>query len=175
MTNISNDFRAAIYIRVLLGGYRLRSGIAYQAEAQKLMLDFSEQSLKRIDKMLDGIRRVNTRSLYEFLADPKCQNLIFALAFYSGKVIEMNSGSECTWLTEAEFRKTLPLPSPPGDPRYCFIAHFSEGLYRDPMDAHGGNWFPLVSILGRLFDDDPMRNSVWYSAGLFMELNESAE
>jgi len=166
MTNaIRTKQRAAGYLRALMGNYALTSGIMYKSELQDARLDFSEASLQRVDLLLDHIRNINTLSFNDFINDLPRQNFLFALAFYTGKVIELNSASVCNWLTADEFDQVTPNVASSNEIRHTFIADFTQGTHGE------GQYFPLVPIIHRLFDEYPDEKSVWFSAGMFMELS----
>ena len=74
---------------------------------QQARLDYSEESLERIDLLLKAIRERAGPVHDEFIADPAGRNFVSLLAFYLMAVLSRRTGVEIEWHDTASARKAV--------------------------------------------------------------------
>ena len=79
--------------------------MAYRHQLQQCQLDYSINSLKRIDLLLSKIRHeliANSLTEAAFLAQPSCQRFLRFVGRYSGQVLAKQWHNQAYWLSEEE-------------------------------------------------------------------------
>lgn len=152
-----NDI-AQQHLDALINRLPFPGGIAFRKELDAANLNFTMQSLTRVDALLDGIRTRSRPSFNAFLERDDNQNFLHALCFYTGATVALTSKQSIDWFPYDEMIALFPdnaamFPS-------CFATHISCLLSR------GGFFIPLSSIQERLFDEPPGK-SVKFSAEMF--------
>jgi hypothetical protein len=153
-----NDL-ARRYLETFALGGEFPDGLAFRPELVDTMLDYSRESLARIDDLLDGIRAREQPEYGAFMDDYANQTFMYLLAFYVGTVTARQSGSAIDWLDYGEMIEVIPdneslVPQ-------CFASSVTCVI-------HGKGFFvPLASIEERLFEDVPEK-SVAFSAATFI-------
>jgi hypothetical protein len=156
------------YVASFLKGEAFPGGFSYREELKRCNLDFSMESLKRIDAMLDQIRANDAPKIDDFLENHANQHFLHCIAFYAGKVAGLNAGIEAEWHTREEAIAIVPQ-----------LQHvWKEDLYETsivcmfvPKGGGSQQYPPLLSICTRLFD---AQKSVFASAsGIKMALNQN--
>lgn len=146
---------AEAYLSSLSDGASIEGGLAFESYIDKARLDFSVESLKYIDTLLDAIHSREQPSWDDSLeSDQSKVNFSYLLSFYVGKVIERATSESVTWYQYQEIVDSNPSLS-------SVIEHcFGTSI----MCTHGGAlYIPLSAILTRL-TEGPEEKSVWYSA-----------
>ena len=150
---------SAKYLQAFADGEAFPGGLAHREALQRLKLDYSRDSLERIDGLLDRIRASHRLSYGAFLNLQSNQNFLYLLCFYVGATIAQCSGQTIEWLDYEQMRRRIP-----GNeimfPR-CFATSITCLL------QNRGFFVPLISIEDRLFNDMPEK-SVRFSAEGFM-------
>lgn len=146
------------------GGADFPGGIAYLQALQQATLDYTPESLGRIDALLDTIHTAERPELPAFLRERANQNFLYFLGFYVGKTIERNNpGATVEWLDHKELVARRPEMATLWPYRFetSVICNVSGGAARQ------GEFLPLLSIVVRLFEG-PAEKSVWFSADAYM-------
>ena len=92
-------FRALCYLHAFEHRLPVQDGLAFESLLRATRLDFSVQSLERVDVFLDALRKTRKISQNGHLTDPAVQNLLYMLAFYFGEVIGRSVGALPHWST----------------------------------------------------------------------------
>ena len=154
-------FRALCYLHAFEHRLPVADGLAFESLLRATRLDFSVQSLERIDVFLDALRKTKKISQDGDLNDPAIQNLLYLLAFYIGEVIGRAVGTRPHWSSYEEVAAQERQINPP-------VFENSATL---SFPGHPGlavsSFLPLVAITSRLFDE-PTGKSVLFSAGLLL-------
>lgn len=150
---------AAQYLEVFQNNGEFEGGLSYKAGLKHANLDFSLESLARVDTLLDQIRTRFKPDPETFLAVHANQNFLYLLCFYVGHTVASNSRQQVVWLQYHEFIEAFPehqamYPE-------CFATSVTCLLER------AGFFIPLSSIQERLFDEPPGK-SVAFSASGFL-------
>lgn len=153
-----NEF-AAKYLETFERNEVFPDGLSFRKALDQSNLDYSRESLSRIDYLLDQMRIKLKPDYSEFMKDYANQTFLYLLAFYVGTVTARQSGNKIDWYSYNEMIAVIPdnkafVPECFGSSITCIIAQ--KGLF-----------IPLSSILGRLFDEPPDK-SVLFSAEGFM-------
>jgi len=155
-------FQAQCYLAAWERGLPLDGGISHGERLREVKLDYSWDSLARIDAFLDGLHAELKPDPDAFLSDTQNTNLLYLLGFYVGELRARFEGRPARWATWQEL-----LEIDPG------MGLFGEGFHSSAVQVAPGIFLPLVSIMTRLFEG-PEDKSVAFSAG--MELgNPSAD
>ena len=153
-----ND-RAEKYLQAFHDGEEFPGGLAFRKALLQVKLDYTVESLSRIDRLLDQIRTKLRPEYGEFIDEPQNQNFLFLLCFYVGKVAACNSNQVITWYDyEGMIRK---IPDNGAMFPQCFETAITCILNKR------GFFVPLSSICSRLFDES-VDKSVRFSAEGFM-------
>lgn len=156
------------YVASFLKGDAFPGGFSYREELTRCNLDFSLESLKRIDAMLDQIRETDAPQIEAFLEVDANQHFMHCIAFYAGKVAGLNAGIEAEWYRREEAIAIVPQ-----------LQHvWKEDLFETsvicmfvPQGGGSQQYPPLLSICYRLFEG---QKSVWASAsGIKMALSQN--
>ncbi|MCK9388047.1 MAG: hypothetical protein M0Q22_06605 [Sulfuritalea sp.] len=156
----------------LLGKYHLPYGMAFEDELRACKLDFSLESLRRIDLLLDRLR-VNPGLSYDDFFDAQ-ENPVFILAvvFYTAKVVEIGTGKKCSWQSFEEVQKAFPTIAPKKATNTDAMFRSAYAVFSD----HLGSGFlqPAEAAAGRLFAPDPNAFGVYHGASvLTADLNSN--
>lgn len=156
---MSPNEMSAKYLQAFANDEAFPGGLAHREALQKLNLDYSRDSLDRIDSLLDRIRNSRRLSYGMFLNLQANQNFLYLLCFYVGATIARCSGQAIEWLDYEQMRRKLQ-SNDAMFPR-CFATSITCVLQKR------GLFVPLTSIEDRLFADPPEK-SVRFSAEAFM-------
>jgi TPR repeat protein len=146
------------------GGQEFPGGISYLEQLQQSKLDYTPDSLGRIDTLLDQIRTKEAPKHEVFIKDRANQNFLYFLGFYVGKTIERNNpGAQVEWLEHKELAAQKPGLAKVWTYQFetSVICVITGGAARQ------GEFLPLSSIVIRLFEG-PDEKSVWFSADAYM-------
>lgn len=157
---MSLDFSALNYLATFDRDLPFESDMIYLDRLKKYQLDYSINSLKRIDKFLDDIREQEHPTEQDFLSDHSKYSLLHLLCFYVGEVIGRSRGTSFHWYNYQEMVELAPGHEVFGDAFYttaCCVFPNSDG----------GCFLPLNAIMTRMFEDDGGK-SVYFSAGMFL-------
>lgn len=143
------DLRAELYWRAFINEEEFPNGLAFRKALNQAKLDFSMQSLGRIDQLLNQIREKLKPEIDIFLTQPDNQEFVFLLGFYIGKVIAKKSFEPIKWLTYEELSKLY--DGVEKEYPLCFATTLTCLIGRDRLVV------PLAMIVERLFSPDPAR------------------
>lgn len=154
-------FRALCYLHAFEQRLPVQDGLAFESLLRATRLDFSVQSLERIDVFLDALRKTKKISQDGYLNDPAIQNLLYMLAFYVGEVIGRSVGARPHWSTYEEVAAQQRQVNQP------LFENSATLSFPDHPGMAASSFLPLVAITSRLFDE-PTDKSVLFSAGMLM-------
>ena len=98
---------ARLFLETYARGGEVEGGWKFGKALIQAQLDYSEESLERVDLLLKAIRD-RTRPVHdEFIADPAARNFLSLLAFYLMAVLSRRSGAEIEWHDTASARKAV--------------------------------------------------------------------
>lgn len=148
------------YLHTFASNGALPGGLAFHDALRQARLDFTPESLQRIDLLLRRIRTELRPSFSEFIDKNEHQNFLYLLCFYVGAVVYRYTREDYAWYSYQELKQVAP-PE--------FMADYPEAFATSMvcMLKDSGTFLPLSSIQDVLFDDDDER-SVMASAGKFM-------
>ncbi len=147
------------YVASFLRGDSFPGGFAYREQLNGCRLDFTLDSLNRIDTLLDHLRKRQMQSFETFMENPANQHFLHFIAFYAGKVTGMNVGVEPEWYTREEAIARVP------QLQNLWPDDFFETsiICMFPVKGGGSQQYPpLLSVCTRLFEGET--KSVWGSA-----------
>jgi TPR repeat protein len=146
------------------GGRDIPGGFAYLEELARTGLDYTPESLQRIDTLLDQIHTREAPKHEAFIKDRARQNFLYFLAFYVGKTIERNNpGAKVEWIEHKE----LAARNPGVAKVWTYQFETSVICVITGGRARQGEFLPLSSIVIRLFEG-PKEKSVWFSSDAYM-------
>ena len=85
---------ARLFLDTYARGGEVDGGWKFGRALQQAQLDYSEESLERIDLLLKAIRERASPVHDEFLADPQGRNFLSLLAYYLMSVLSRRTGAE---------------------------------------------------------------------------------
>jgi hypothetical protein len=146
------------------GGAEFPGGISYLDALGQAGLDYSPESLQRIDLLLDQIRSQEAPTHEVFIKESANQNFLYFLGFYVGKTIELNNpGAQVEWLEHKDL-----VERKPGLAKiWTYQFETSVICVITGGSARQGEFLPLSSIVIRLFEGADEK-SVWFSADAYM-------
>ena len=98
---------ARLFLETYARGGEVAGGWKFGKALQQAHLDFSEESLERIDLLLKAIRERANPQHDEFLADPQGRNFLSLLAFYLMAVLTRRTGVHIDWHDTASARRAV--------------------------------------------------------------------
>lgn len=151
--------RALYYLEALDRNSEIPGGLSFRTALAQSKLDYSVESLDRVDYLLDQIHSRFQPQYGVFFEPQQNQNFLFLLCFYVGTVMSKNSEQSIKWLDYDEMLREIP------DNGAMFPRRFETAI--TCILSRRGFFVPLSSICSRLFDD-PVDKSVRFSAEGFM-------
>jgi TPR repeat protein len=160
ITELAEQYLAALAD----GGREIPGGISYLDALNQSGLDYTPESLQRIDTLLDQIRTREAPTHEAFIKDRANQNFLYCIGFYVGKTIERNNpGARVEWIQHKE----LAARNPEAAKVWTYQFETSVICVITGGSARQGEFLPLSSIVIRLFEG-PDEKSVWFSADAYM-------
>jgi TPR repeat protein len=135
---------ARLFLETYARGGEADGGWKFGKALQQAHLDYSQESLERVDLLLKAIRERAKPVHDEFLADPAGRNFVSLLAFYLMAVLSRRSGAEIEWHDAASARTAV------ADWANIAETPFTRLVALAP--DQGLLFLPLVWIHDRLFD-----------------------
>jgi TPR repeat protein len=135
---------ARLFLETCARGGEVDGGWKFGKALQQAQLDYSEESLERIDLLLKAIRERARPAHDDFIADPAGRNFVALLAFYLMAVLSRRTGVEIEWHDAASARKAV------ADWATVAETPFTRLVALAP--DQGLLFLPLVWIHDRLFD-----------------------
>jgi TPR repeat protein len=135
---------ARLFLETCARGGEVEGGWKFGKALQQAQLDYSEESLERIDLLLKAIRDRAKPSHDEFLADPAGRNFLSLLAFYLMAVLSRRTGVHIDWHDTASARRATSEWANISDTPFTRLVALApdQGLL----------FLPLVWIHDRLFE-----------------------
>jgi TPR repeat protein len=135
---------ARLFLETYARGGEVDGGWKFGKALQQARLDYSEESLERVDLLLKAIRDRTKPVHEEFIADPASRNFLSLLAFYLMAVLSRRTGAEIEWHDTASARKAV------ADWANIAETPFTRLIALAP--DQGLLFLPLVWLHDRLFD-----------------------
>lgn len=163
--------RAMWYLHTFFEHQKWLSGLAYEADIRTCQLDYSIESLKRIDSLIDRIRSYHTPDEASFLSYDRNQNFLFLLAFYCGELVGRIRNQAPIWYSYPDFMTVFPKMKskvPQTFSNYLIVCSLKDENH--PKDTI---WFPLTAIYERLFN--PQTNKSVYATVVTLLADDSLD
>lgn len=125
-------------------------GVAFRKALDQVGLDYTTESLERIDRLLRQMRRELAPQFGTFVDDPAKRNFLLLLCHYIGTVVARQTLQQAERQLHDDIADALPRLDPLGFP--AGIAPSTADVRRD--EAPGGVAFPLATIKAILFSGD---------------------
>ena len=158
----ANDLSAQ-YLPTFFEGGEVPDGISFRSALQQVNLDYSKDSLSRIDNLLDQIRMQLNPQHQSFTGEYANQTFLYLLAFYVGTVVAKHAKREIHWYPYEEMIKVVQKGA---QLQQCFTTSMTCVL--------GGraHFIPISPMEDRLFSPSPSM-SVQASGLKFISIFES--
>ena len=98
---------ARLFLEAYARGGEVEGGWKFGKALQQAHLDYSEESLERVDLLLKAIRERAKPQHDEFLADPQGRNFLSLLAYYLMAVLSRRTGVHIDWHDTASARRAV--------------------------------------------------------------------
>lgn len=154
-------YRALLYLHAFDNRLPLPKEVAFESLLRTARLDYSVQSLERIDVFLDALRKTRKLNEETYLDDPANQTLLYLLAFYVGEVIGRALGAQPRWLAYEEVAAMAPEGTSPT------FENSATLTFPDHPQARLKFMRPLITITSRLFSER-VDKSVLFTAGMML-------
>lgn len=141
-----------------------QDGLAYEQELRNCRLDYSPDSLRRIDDLIYSIRQNHPENIETFFADMSKQNFMSVLAFYCGETVGRARHEAAVWQQYDEYASHHP-EIEHNYPPALWTDFFAEFRHYDGTTQL---FFPLKSICGGLFGSEDGEESIFQSAAVLM-------
>ena len=129
---------------------QVEGGFAFRDELKALNLDYSLESLERLDAFMDKLRETQLGREDEFIRDRANVNTLYLLGFYLGDVVSAHTEARVEWFS---FDALIAL-----EPSYKIAgpAFYSSAMciFNRTASSVGSDFFPLNTITTRIFNDE---------------------
>lgn len=158
----ASTVRVLWYLNTFFQEKPWQDGLAYEQELRGCRLDYSPESLFRIDALLQSIRQNEAPDAESFFEQLDKQNFLSVLAFYCGETVGRTRRQAAVWLHYGEFAEQSPELAADYPPALWtdFLAEFRH------YDGSKTVFFPLKSICGALFGNDEEQSVLCAAAAL---------
>lgn len=128
---------------------QVEGGFAFRDELKALDLDYSLESLERLDAFMDELRKTQRGREDEFIRDRANANTLYLLGFYLGDVVSARTEARVDWFS---FDALVAM-----EPSYKIAgpAFYSSAMciFNRTASMVGSDFFPLNTITTRIFID----------------------
>ena len=128
---------------------QVEGGFAFHVELKALNIDYSLESLDRLDVFMDQLRASQQGREDEFIREQANQNMLYLLAFYLGDVVSARTEARIDWFS---FDALVAM-----EPSYKIAgpAFYSSAvcIFNRTASSVGSDFFPLNAITTRIFED----------------------
>ncbi|MBX3671122.1 MAG: hypothetical protein KF778_22220 [Rhodocyclaceae bacterium] len=140
---------AASWLRRFHAGEDLPDGLAFRSALGEANLDYSADSLERIDHLLRRIRQQSAPEFRAFLQQVPNRNFVFLLCFYIGTAVARYRLQAVRWFYRDELRGVLSAAEIAALP-----AHYSSSIICTFWERGrcAGHFRPLAILLELLFE-----------------------
>lgn len=149
-TELTNSAKG--YITSYFKGESFPEGFSYRTELNACSLDFSLDSLKRIDTLIDQIREKEKPQFEAFMEKQANQHFLHLVAFYAGYVAGKSIGMEPVWYNHEEAIAKVPQLKQLWPDEDLFET--SVICMFHPQGLASLQYPPLLSLVARLFQGD---------------------
>jgi hypothetical protein len=104
--------KAQDFLAALDAGAEVPGGLAFRGALQQSRLDYSMESLDRIDQLLSQVRAKFSPQRESWQSGPGADNFCTMLAFYLGAVISRQSKQPIRWYTREQAAPLMPADMP---------------------------------------------------------------
>lgn len=104
--------KAQDFLAALGAGADIPGGLAFRGALQQAKLDYSMESLGRIDQLLSQVRSRFSPQRESWPSQPGADNFCSMLAFYLGAMISRQSKQPIRWYTREQAAPLMPADSP---------------------------------------------------------------
>ena len=163
---ITRDLKVQLFLAAWEQNLPIAGEMIYRDELKKFNLNYSINSLYRIDQFLDQIRDRDHPCEADFLADRNKFNLLYMLCFYVGEVMARVRGRQGEWL---DFEQLVAL-----DESHRQVGN-SFATSACCVFNHAQVYLPLDSIMARLFAEAGPYHSVAEGAFVLLPASRLAE
>lgn len=134
------------YLHTFAVGGDFPGGLAFRKALGQARLDFTPESLGRLDRLLRQMRQQLRPQYADFLEQQEHQNFLYLLCFYVGAVVYRYTREDFAWYAYDEMKEVAP-PE--------LLARFPEAFATSMvcMLRESGIFLPLSPILDVLFDE----------------------
>lgn len=157
--------RVLWYLHTFFQEKMWQDGLSFERELRRCRLDYSPDSLRRIDLLLNDIRlnRMENHDAETFFASRANLNFLLVLAFYCGETVGRARRQVPVWQHYETFIEENPDKKDVYPPTLWtdFVATFQH------YDGNTTVFFPLKSICGALFGDNA-EQSLFQAAAVLM-------
>ncbi len=109
--------------------------LIYRAQLQKALLDYSADSLARVDHFLRPLRAKTPVDFQRYSTLPEYRNLLILLGFYLGSTIARLTGLEINWYDHSTAKTMLNKPELPDSIQTLYSCMIGERYYLLPLDV----------------------------------------
>jgi len=148
---ISRDLKVQLFLAAWEQNQPITGEMIYRDELKKYNLNYSINSLQRIDQFIDLIRERDHPTETDFLADPNKYNLLYMMCFYVGEVMARVRGRQGEWL---DFEELVALDESHREVGRTFATSACC------VFNHAQVYLPLDAIMARLFAEHGPYHSV---------------
>jgi hypothetical protein len=141
----------------------VEGGFSFRDDLKALDLDFSLESLDRLDAFMDRLRETHQGREDEFIRDRANQNTLYLLAFYLGTLVGAQTEARVDWFSFDALVQMEPSYKVAGPAFYSSVMC----IFNRTASTVGSDFFTLNTITTRIFDDDSKsaRDIVEWSIG----------
>lgn len=150
----ASTVRVLWYLHAFFQEKPWQGGFAYENELRRCHLDYSLDSLQRIDILLDHIRTTHQPTIETFFDDMANQNFLSVVAFYCGEVLGRARRQAAIWIQYEDFIQENPMRADSYPPSMWtdFLIQLNN------LDGTSHTFFPLRSLCSRLFGIEPLQS-----------------
>ena len=152
---MSVTFHAQCYLAAWDAGIPIQGGLTFADRLHAAKLNYSWESLARVDQLLDEIREAFAPEIDTFLDQQANVNFLYLLAFYVGEVRARSCGVVAHWVSWDELIAT--------DTSFNM---FGKGFHSSVVQVQPGTFLPLVSICVRLFEGSDEKSVLFSAQGV---------
>ncbi|MDK2122912.1 hypothetical protein [Parachitinimonas caeni] len=146
----------AVMLRLFAENDYIEGNLSFRQALGRLHLDYSLQSLERLDALLKRIRAELQPDYVEFVNKPESANFVHLLAYYFAATVARHGPYPQKWLAyQQAVQMGASLPAAFETTHVCLLGH---ALYT-----------PLATITSALFDDDPDNGLARQAAAILHE------
>lgn len=137
--------KAQDFLAALDAGSDVQGGLAFRGALQQSKLDYSMESLDRVDQLLSQVRTRFSPQRESWHSQPGAENFCLILAFYLGEMISRQANQPIKWYTRVQAAPYMPADMPLPEVSWSRVVGIIAA----------SSCVPLGVIESALFDDSP--------------------